>query len=41
MEGKDNIFINDYHGCNATAMTPEELLKHLNYEGDSTHTAVG
>ncbi len=40
MEGKNNIFINDDHGCKATAMTPQELLKHLKNEGDSTHTAI-
>jgi hypothetical protein len=39
MEGKNNIFIDD-HGCKATAMTPQELLKHLKDEGDSTHTAI-
>jgi hypothetical protein len=35
-----NIFINDDHGCKATAMTPQELLRHLKNEGDSTHTAI-
>jgi hypothetical protein len=41
MEGKDNIFIvDDHHGCKANAMTPQELLRHLNNEGDSTHTAI-
>jgi hypothetical protein len=40
MEGKKNIFINDDHGCNATAMTPQELMRHLKNEGDSTHTAI-
>ncbi len=40
MEGKNNIFIDDDHGCKATAMTPQELLKHLKNEGDSTHTAI-
>jgi hypothetical protein len=40
MEGKKNIFINDDHGCNATAMTPQELLRGLKNEGDSTHTAI-
>jgi hypothetical protein len=40
MEGKKNIFINDDHGCKATATTPQELLKHLKNEGDSTHTAI-
>ncbi len=39
-EGKNNIFIDDDHGCKATAMTPQELLKHLKNEGDSTHTAI-
>jgi hypothetical protein len=37
---KKNIFINDDHGCKTTAMTPQELLKHLKNEGDSTHTAI-
>jgi hypothetical protein len=27
--GKYNIFIDDDHGCKATAMTPQELLRHL------------
>ncbi len=40
MERKKNIFIDDDHGCKATAMTPQELLKHLKNEGDSTHTAI-
>ncbi len=40
MEGKKNIFINEYHGCKATAMTPQELLKHLTNQGDYTHTAI-
>ncbi len=40
MEGKKNIFINDDHGCKATAMTPQGLLRHLKNEGDSTHTAI-
>jgi hypothetical protein len=40
MEGKNNIFIDDDHGCKATAMTPQEILKHLKNEGDSTHTAI-
>ncbi len=40
MEGKNNIFIDDDHGCKATAMTPQELLKHQKNEGDSTHTAI-
>jgi hypothetical protein len=39
MEGKKYNFIDDDHGCKATAMTPQELLKHLKNEGDSTHTA--
>ncbi len=39
-EGKNNVFIDDDHGCKATAMTPQELLKHLKNEGDSTHTAI-
>ncbi len=37
---KHNIFIDDDHGCKATAMTCQELLKHLKNEGDSTHRAV-
>jgi hypothetical protein len=40
MEGKNNIFIDDDHGCKATATAPQELLKHLKNEGDSTHTAI-
>ncbi len=40
MEGKKNIFIHDDHGCKATAMTPQELLRHLKNEDDSTHTAI-
>jgi hypothetical protein len=40
IEGKNNIFIDDDHGCKATAMTSQELLKHLKNEGDSTHTAI-
>jgi hypothetical protein len=35
-----NIFINDDHGCKATAMIPQELLRHMKNEGDSTHTAI-
>jgi hypothetical protein len=27
--GKNNIFIDDDHGCKETAMTPQEQLKHL------------
>jgi hypothetical protein len=38
--GKNNILIDDHHGCRATAMTPQELLKHLKDKGDSTHTAI-
>jgi hypothetical protein len=37
---KNHIFIYDDHGCKATAMTPQELLKHLKNEGDSTHTVI-
>jgi hypothetical protein len=37
---KKNIFIHDDHGCKATAMTPQELLKHLRNEVDSTHRAI-
>ncbi len=40
MEGKKLSFFYDDHGCKATAMTPQELLKHLKNEGDSTHTAI-
>ncbi len=40
MEGKQNILVNDDHGCKATAMTPQELLRHLKNEGDSTYTAI-
>jgi hypothetical protein len=36
MEGENEISIHDDHGCRATAMTPQELLKHLKDEGDST-----
>ena len=37
---KSNILIDDDHGCKATAMTPQELLKHLKTAGDSTHAAI-
>ncbi len=37
---KNNIFIDDDHECKATAMTPQELLRHLKNEGDSTHKAI-
>jgi hypothetical protein len=40
MEGKNNFFIDDNHGCKATAMTPQELLKHFTNQGDYTHTAI-
>jgi hypothetical protein len=40
MEGKKEILNHDDHGCKGTAMTPQELLKHLKDEGDSTHTAI-
>jgi hypothetical protein len=40
MEGKNEILIHDDHGCKGTAMNPQELLKHLKDEGDSTHTAI-
>ncbi len=40
MEGKNNISIDDDHGCKATAMTPQELLKLLTNQGDYTHTAI-
>ncbi len=36
-----NIFVrHDDHGCKATAMTSQELSKHLKTVGDSTHTAI-
>jgi hypothetical protein len=35
-----NIFIDDDHEYKATAMTPQELLRHLKTKGDSTHTAI-
>jgi hypothetical protein len=35
-----NIFIHHDHGCKATAMTPQELLRHLKNEGDCTHTGI-
>ncbi len=37
---KKNIFIDDDHGCKATAMTPQELLRHLTNQGDYKHTAI-
>jgi hypothetical protein len=37
---KKNIFIDDDYGSKATAMTPQELLRHLKNEGDSTHKAI-
>ncbi len=37
---KNIIFIDDDHGCKTTAKTPQELLRHLKNEGDSTHTAI-
>ncbi len=40
MEGKKNIFIDDDHGCKATAMTPQELLRHSKNEGDYTHKTI-
>jgi hypothetical protein len=40
MEGKKNIFIDDDHGCKATAMTLQELSKQLTNQGDYTHTAI-
>ncbi len=40
MEGENNIFICDDHGCKATAMTPQELLRHLTNQGEYTHTAI-
>jgi hypothetical protein len=38
-EEKKDTSIHDDHECKATAMTTQELLKHLKNEGDSTHTA--
>ncbi len=37
---KSNTLIDDDLGCKATAMTPQELLRHLKNEGDCTHTAI-
>ncbi len=39
---RDNksIFIHHDHGCKATAMTPQQLLKHLKTAGDSTHATI-
>jgi hypothetical protein len=37
---KKNIFIDGDHGYKATAMTPQELLKHLTNQGNYTHTAI-
>ncbi len=37
---KNNVSIHDDHGCKIGAMTPQELLKHLTNEGDSTHTTI-
>ncbi len=37
---KKNIFIHDNHGCKATAMTPQKLLRLLKNEGNSTHAAI-
>jgi hypothetical protein len=38
--GKNEISMHDDYGCRATAMTSQELLKHVKDEGDSTHTAI-
>ncbi len=38
--GKKYIVIDDDHGCKATAMTPQELLKHLTNQVDYTHTTI-
>jgi hypothetical protein len=38
--GKKIASIHDDHGCRATAMTPQEILKNLKNDGDSTHTAI-
>jgi hypothetical protein len=35
----NNIFIHHDHGCMVGLMIPQELLRHLSSEGDSTHTA--
>jgi hypothetical protein len=40
MKEKNDILIDYHHGCKATVMTPQELLKHLKDEGDSTHMAI-
>ena len=40
MEEKNEISIHDDHGCRGTAMTPQELLKHLKNEVDSAHKAI-
>ncbi len=37
---KNETSIHDDHRCRATAMTSQELLKHLKNEGDSTHTEI-
>jgi hypothetical protein len=36
----NNILIHHDHGCMVGPMTPQELLRHLKNEGDSTHTAI-
>ncbi len=40
MEGKNKIFIHDDHEYKTTAMTCQDLLRHLKNEGDFTHTAI-
>jgi hypothetical protein len=40
MEGKNKIYIHDDHECKTTAMTCQDLLRHLTNEDDSTHTAI-
>jgi hypothetical protein len=37
---KNKISIQDDHECKGTAMTSQELLKHLKNEGGSTHAAI-
>jgi hypothetical protein len=36
----NKIFIHDDHECKMGLMTPQELLKHVNNEGDYTHIAI-
>jgi hypothetical protein len=39
-ERKNEILIHDDHACKRSAMNPQELLKHIKDEGDSTHIAI-